>query len=382
MGKKRNTKRYIAIGGVIVLFILMFGLAYAIFTVTLNGTKKVKVKSGTLDLRLVDNDDNYIDDLNPNADYGYEINLDNAIPEPNYDVEANENNQFIFKLKNEGTIAAKYSISLEDLELESGEERLDDSFVGFSLSYSKKINGITRNYIIDGVISDLENRVLDLGVIPINETYTYTLTLWLEDDAITSENQQDAMNKVFSAHLKVDGVQYTYDNALDVRFDSKKGIYDISSQGNAIYQTPTVEYDVDQKTTTLKGMNISLTTPGDSVSYKVNIENKGIYDVTIDEDPSSTASVFDSECHSKNPLPTGCSVFDFNNDGIINISDKTMLYNTVRINYYFLRGNPITLHAGESKTIEIFARYDINGQDYSRTFPIYNGDLVLKYSKL
>ena len=43
--KKDKRKKILKISGLIGLFLLVFGLSYALFTVTLNGTKKVKVKT-------------------------------------------------------------------------------------------------------------------------------------------------------------------------------------------------------------------------------------------------------------------------------------------------------------------------------------------------
>ena len=75
--KKNNLPKLIGIIGILVL---VFGITYAIFTVTLNGTKKVKIKTGTINLRLLDKDNNYVDELNPDADTGFDIKLENTVP--------------------------------------------------------------------------------------------------------------------------------------------------------------------------------------------------------------------------------------------------------------------------------------------------------------
>ena len=194
MDKKDKQKKIFKVSGLIGLFLLVFGLSYALFTVTLNGTKKVKVKTGKLELQLLDENNNDITDTN-NA--GYVINLDNQVPvndEIGLGTEA-----FTFKLKNIGTIDAKYTIYLDDVALEAGEERMADEHIKYSLTknnssdYVKNLNSIGTN----------PNRNLDSGVLKRSETNIYTLKIWIDEDATN-----EAMNKVFNAALRIEGVQY------------------------------------------------------------------------------------------------------------------------------------------------------------------------------
>ena len=50
--EERNVKknRLLRICGLIGLFLLVFGITYALFQITLNGTKKNRIKVGTLDV--------------------------------------------------------------------------------------------------------------------------------------------------------------------------------------------------------------------------------------------------------------------------------------------------------------------------------------------
>ena len=194
MDKKDKRKKILKISGLIGLFLLVFGLSYALFTVTLNGTKKVKLKTGKLELQLLDDNNQDITDAN-NA--GYVINLDNQVP---VDDETGLGTQaFEFKLKNNGTIDASYTIYLDDVALESGETRLPDSAVRYSL---------TKNGSADSAqdltsIGSNPNRKLDEGVIKKDATNTYTLKIWIAEDA-----GNEAMDKVFNATLRVEGTQY------------------------------------------------------------------------------------------------------------------------------------------------------------------------------
>ena len=193
--KKDKRKKILKVSGLVGLFLLVFGLSYALFTVTLNGTKKVKVKTGKLELQLLDENNQDITDSN-NA--GYSINLENQVP---VDDETGLGTQaFAFKLKNTGTIDAKYTIYLDDVALETGEDRLPDSAVRYSLTK----NGSEENPSDLTNIGTNPNRKLDEGVIKQDTTNTYTLKVWIDEDA-----GNEAMDKVFNTTLRVEGAQYT-----------------------------------------------------------------------------------------------------------------------------------------------------------------------------
>ena len=194
MDDKTRRKKVLQAVGLIGLFILIFGLSYAIFTVTLNGTKKVKIKTGRLELQLLDENNNDI--TNP-ENAGYVINLDNAVPVS--DEEGLQSQAFTFKLKNNGTIPTKYTIYLDDVALDQNEERLDDQYIRYSLTKngsSEEINNLTK-------IGSNPNRKLDSGLIKESEINTYTLKVWIKQYA-----NNNAMDKVFHATLRVEGSQY------------------------------------------------------------------------------------------------------------------------------------------------------------------------------
>ena len=194
MDRKTNNKKLLKAVGLLGVFLLVFGISYAIFTVTLNGTKKVKIKTGKLELQLLDEND--IDITNP-ENAGYSINLDNQVPvsdEVGLGTEA-----FTFKLKNTGTIDARYTIYLDDVALETGENRLPDSAVRYSLTK----NGSEENPSDLTSIGTAPNRKLDEGVIKQDTTNTYTLKVWIDEDA-----GNEAMDKIFGTTLRVEGSQY------------------------------------------------------------------------------------------------------------------------------------------------------------------------------
>ena len=192
MEKKDKRKKILKVSGLIGLFLIVFGLSYALFQITLNGTKKVKIKTGKLELQLLDSNNNPIYITDGNNTTSYEINLDEQVPVSD-DVGLNST-AFEFKLKNTGNIKASYTIYLDDVALESGESRIDDQYIRYSLTK----NGSEENP------RGLSSRELDKGTIEAdNTTNEYTLKIWIAEDADNA-----AMDKVFSATLRVEGTQY------------------------------------------------------------------------------------------------------------------------------------------------------------------------------
>ena len=192
MEKKDKKKKILKVSGLVALFLIVFGLSYALFTVTLNGTKKVKLKTAKLELQLLDKNNNPIYITDQNSTSSYEINLDNQVPVS--DEEGLESTAFEFKLKNTGNLKASYTIYLDDVALEERETRIDDEYIRYSL---------TKNGSEDSAQA-LTSRELDKGTIDTdNTTYTYTLKIWVAEDATN-----EAMDKVFNATLRVKGYQY------------------------------------------------------------------------------------------------------------------------------------------------------------------------------
>ena len=198
MDKKDKRKKILKVSGLIGLFLIVFGLSYALFTITLNGTKKVKISTGRLELQLLDSNNNPIYITDQNNTTSYEINLDNQVPvsdEVGLDTQA-----FEFKLKNSGSVKASYTIYLDDVALETGESRIDDQYIRYSLT--KNGSEDEAKDLTD--IGSNPNRKLDKGTIEADNTInTYTLKIWIAEDATN-----EAMDKVFNATLRVEGTQY------------------------------------------------------------------------------------------------------------------------------------------------------------------------------
>ena len=184
MEKLKENKK-IVIPLILVALIFILGAAYAWLTTVLNGTQINRIKAGTLDLVLDDNASNGID-------------LEYAVPQT--DTQGLNNQAYTFKVINNGSINAKYTIYLEDEELEDGEERISDSNIKFDLV---KNSGESNPRLLSTVISN-NRRELDSNVV-INggSTNTYSLRLWIDSEA----TQEEVGGKVFKGKIKLEAVQ-------------------------------------------------------------------------------------------------------------------------------------------------------------------------------
>ena len=117
--RKKKQNQIIKITALLGLFLLVFGVSYALFSVVLEGTKKNKITTGNLSLELLNESGNTIE--------GDVIGLENAVPVLNE--EGMQNTPYTFTIRNNGTLDTEFSIKLEDVDLETGEERLADKNV-------------------------------------------------------------------------------------------------------------------------------------------------------------------------------------------------------------------------------------------------------------
>ena len=192
--KDKNVKnKIIKVIGLITLFVIVFGLSYALFTVALNATKKVRIKTGKLELKLLDKNNNDI----TSGESTYIIDLSNQVPIS--DEEGLKQVGFEFKLENSGNVFASYTIYLDDVELEEGEERIADNYIKYSLTKNDK--EVEKDLL--ATMGTNPNRTLDTGEIAKDEINMYTLKVWIDEDA-----DNNAMNKVFATTLRVEGVQF------------------------------------------------------------------------------------------------------------------------------------------------------------------------------
>ena len=173
---KKNKK--IIIIAIAIIVLLLIGIAFAYLTTTIFGEKEYIVRAGSLGLIL--EEDN-------------ELTLGSQIPIE--DSEGMKLEGFNFRIVNEGKIDTDYTIYLDDIPLDSGESRMPDSAIRYSL---------TKNSAV-GNADDLTNmgtnpnRIVDTGSVAVGETVNYTLRIWIDYDATTEE----ASGKTFKGKLRV-----------------------------------------------------------------------------------------------------------------------------------------------------------------------------------
>ena len=200
MDNNKKKDKIAKIIGIIVGIILVLGISYALFSTVLRGKKKVRITTGTLDLQLVETDEN--DPLK----YTH-IELDNALPMTNAD--GLKTTPYMFTLKNLGNIDANYVLSLEvenSSDLPAGSvkyaiERVKDDSGNFESSplLLSQVNAhASKNLNNDDVML----YDLDEGKIKVSENIDYKLYIWVDYDAGI-----EAANKTLTAVVRISGTQ-------------------------------------------------------------------------------------------------------------------------------------------------------------------------------
>ena len=204
--KKKN--KILKILGLVGLFVLVFGLSYALFRVTLTGRKKTRIKTANFGLTLTD--------INGNKETeGIAVDLQNALPETDEEGLARDGYKFV--VTNTGNIPTSYELKLNS----TGD--LNTEYIKYTLiekDYLKKANGdyylggiysnqstltyenYTLNETASPLLSNLSNNKLDGTTLLPGEKIEYELKLWLDCDAGIA-----ASNKTYEANVVIDGSQ-------------------------------------------------------------------------------------------------------------------------------------------------------------------------------
>ena len=178
---ERNKKQLLVIA---LALVLLLGGTYAWLTLTLNGTKKVRIEAGTLSLVL---------------DEGNAINVEDSVPMS--DIDGLATTPYTFSLQNNGNVTSEYTIYLDDASIDS------------ALKYSlKKNEGTTTTALLSTLKDSNDKRVLESGTIEPGVTNTYSLNLWIKDDATNDDVQEtkednSVVGKVFAGKLRIEASQ-------------------------------------------------------------------------------------------------------------------------------------------------------------------------------
>ena len=190
--KKTNSRKVkITVIAICAVLLLVMGATYAWLRLTLNGSKVNVLRAGGLELTLDETSEG--------------ITLEDVVPVT--DAKGLQGKEYTFTLENRGSDSS-YTIYLDDvLDIDqNGEndfeesERMSDSDIKYSLIK----NGTTTTKVLTETGTN-PNRVLDSGIIKKGTTNTYSLRLWIKEEA---ENDS-IMNKIFAAKLRIEAEQKT-----------------------------------------------------------------------------------------------------------------------------------------------------------------------------
>ena len=173
----KNNKKVILIG-VLVLLLVLLGTTFAYLTKTLNGDKEYIVRAGSLNLVLTEPND---------------LTFEKIIPIE--DEEGLALDGFEFSVENKGSAVTDYTVYLDDVELSSGETRMPDAYIRYSLD----VDGVK------GSPKDLQSmgsnpeRVVTTGTLKQNGKKSYVLRLWIEYNT----TREQASGKTFKGKIRV-----------------------------------------------------------------------------------------------------------------------------------------------------------------------------------
>lgn len=189
--EKKKSKKGLMVAIAAIALIAIIGTTYALFTWTGAGQKSNIIEVGTLTLTL-----------DEAASEG--ILIQNAVPVTEEYALANYT-AYTFKVKNTGTLDAKYDLKLVDDALEEGITKLADENVRYALTsaVTPKDGEKGAETTTKDLLSNATDRKLASEVeIATGDTVEYTLYLWIDENA-----SNDIQGQKFSAKISIDAVQ-------------------------------------------------------------------------------------------------------------------------------------------------------------------------------
>ena len=167
-------KKYIIISVVIILIsiVALIGASYALLTMTIEGDKKITLTAGILKVDFED---------------GNYINLENTAPMT--DREGQKLTPYTFTITNTGNINAYYHVSLE----EEATNTLTNNYLKMRLTNNQGYDsGVVK-------VSDYGAGTFDIKseeTLEPEDTVTYTLWMWLDNDADNSAQGKEYKSKI------------------------------------------------------------------------------------------------------------------------------------------------------------------------------------------
>ena len=167
-------KKYIIISVVTIVIsvIALIGASYALLTMTIQGDKKITLTAGILKVDFED---------------GNYINLDNAAPMT--DAQGQKLTPYTFTITNTGNINAYYHVALE----EEATNTLTNNYLKMRLTNNQGYDsGVVK-------VSDYGAGTFDIKseeTLEPEDTVTYTLWMWLDNDADNSAQGKEYKSKI------------------------------------------------------------------------------------------------------------------------------------------------------------------------------------------
>ena len=158
-----------------------------------------------------------------------------------------------------------------------------------------------------------------------------------------------------SQTLTINGSAAVNTATWDIHFEKTSGT-ETEVKGAATFTEPTLSG------TTIENFSVTLTKPGDSVTYYFDIVNKGTVDAVVS---SYNFSYGYTKCLGSREGSAGwedCKAWDLDNSGTINSSDKAKYMELFDYNIYYVDGGKKltrkdTLNAGETKRMKLVIEY-------------------------
>lgn len=102
---------------------------------------------------------------------------------------------YIFSVKNNGNVSAKYQVLIEDFISDYSMDFLSRK----CLNYELRQGGVTKKI---GNLSEIKNNVIYNDIILYNETKSYEFRLWVDENALAV----DWVGKVYNYNIKVNPI--------------------------------------------------------------------------------------------------------------------------------------------------------------------------------
>lgn len=318
---KKNKKKLILI--ILIILVLSLALTYAWFVWKDTGKNTIKIKGGSLSLKLDDGEEEV-------------IKVTNAIPQS--DNQGIKNDAYTFSVINTGTMNAKYTLSLEDVELSSkdGEnKRMSDSNIRYSLTRNNSPENPTT--LSSRVLE--ENTIIDSG-----KTYTYTLKFWIQSEATTKIAEE-----VFKVRLKLDAIQ-TDESGIKEINQNIKAVYRYNQDGSGYGTAYTgclggSESGCSNIVSTLNGE--SEYNKGDIVKYEVSDGIEKYFNVIHDD--GSTLTMQQRE-NTINNMPWYGVSGNITNENGPSITEGYALYELEKVTSNWTNVNDISYSIGDDTT--------------------------------